>query len=280
MRRLIVNADDFGFTEDVNEGIVHAFERGILRSTTLMANGAAFEHAVKLARQTPGLDVGVHLTLVDGPSLSQPGRELPATVARLLLAIRSAWGPTAIEEECCAQIEKIRAAGIEPSHVDTHKHTHLFPPVLDAVLRAAKRNGIAWVRRPFDLPLTATAANTPWKRRLVSRMLGGLSRGFDRRMRAEGLHATDAFAGFQLTGFYREPELAGLLRALPEGVTEFMCHPGFCRAPLQAARTRLKLSRVQELEALTSDLVLRAASEAQVEITSFRALCAAGERAQ
>ena len=99
-------------------------------------------------------------------------------------------------------------------------------------------------------------------------------------MRAEGLHATNAFAGFQLTGFYREAELAGLLRALPDGVTEFMCHPGFCRAPLLAAHTRLKQSRVQELEALTSDLVQRTASEAQIEITSFRALRAAGEHAR
>jgi predicted glycoside hydrolase/deacetylase ChbG (UPF0249 family) len=275
LRRLIVNADDFGFTRDVNEGIALAFRQGILRSTTLMANGAAFEHAVETAQAHPGLDVGCHLTLVGGQSVADPGRLLPGSVARLLLASRGAWPRSAIEEECCAQMEKILAAGISVSHVDAHKHTHLFPAVLDSVTRAAQRYGVTWVRRPFDVPLTAAAARSRWRRRLTSRLLAGLAARFDRKLAAAGLRTTDAFAGFQLTGLYRAEQLAALIRALPEGVSEFMCHPGLCGDELRAARTRLKQSREEELAALTSGLVLRAVEEARVEIMSFRELAGA-----
>ena len=83
-RRLIVNADDFGFTHDVNAGIVEARRRGILRSTTLMANGAAFDDAVRLARENPDLDVGCHLVLVGGRSLSRPGELLPKSLSELI----------------------------------------------------------------------------------------------------------------------------------------------------------------------------------------------------
>lgn len=268
MRRLIVNADDFGFLEDVNDGIAQAFDRGILRATTLMANGDAFDHAVETAKARPELDVGCHLTLVQGRSAADPGRRLPESVGQMLVSGVGKWA----EEECCAQIEKIQAAGIAISHLDAHKHTHLFPPVLEAVLSAGKRYGIEWVRRPFDIPLTAAAARSPWKRRLASRLLGGLSRRFDRKMRKAGLRATDAFAGFQMTGLYHAEQLADLIRALPAGTTEFMCHPGLCGEQLRAARTRLKQSRAYELEALTSEQVRRAVEESGVEITSFRAL--------
>ena len=268
MRRLIVNADDFGFTRDVNEGIAQAFGRGILRATTLMANGDAFEHAVEIAMAHPGLDVGCHLTLVQGRSVAEPAKQLPVSVGRMLVSGVGGWA----EEECCAQVEKILAAGIEISHIDTHKHTHLFPPVLEAVVRTAQRFGAPWVRRPFDLPLTAAAARAPKTRRLTSRLLGGLGRSFERKLKARGLRATDAFAGFQMTGLYHAEELTALIHALPEGVTEFMCHPGLCGEELRAAPTRLKKSRERELAALTSDAVLGAVEEAGVEITSFREL--------
>ncbi|MBI1356203.1 MAG: ChbG/HpnK family deacetylase [Acidobacteria bacterium] len=272
LRRLIVNADDFGFTRDVNRGIVEACERGILRATTLMANGDAFDDAVEQAARTPSLDVGCHLTLVGGRSVADPGKSLPGSVGELLPGLLGRWSLAALEEELSAQVEKIRAAGLRPSHVDTHKHTHLAPPVLDAVLAVAKRYGIAWVRRPFDLPLTAAAAGAPWKRRVVSRLLGGLNGRFERKLAAAGRRSTDHFAGFQITGLFRAAEIAALLRALPEGLTELMTHPGFCTAELNAAPTRLRQSRQIELEALTSPVALRAAEEAGVEITSYAAL--------
>lgn len=263
-RRLIVNADDFGFTRDVNLGIVEGHRRGILTATTLMANGPAFEHAVELAGETPSLEVGCHLVLVGGRSAANPARELPQSAGELGWRLaRGGW----VEAELEAQVEKILAAGLRPSHLDTHKHTHLAPPVLEAVCRIARRYTIPWVRRPFDLPLTAAA---PLSVRAVNAGLQQLRGWFDRTLGRYGCRTTDHFAGFQLTGRLRAAELVELIRGLPEGLTEFMCHPGHCTAELRAAPTRLKESRAEELAALVSEEVRGALEEAGVELVSYR----------
>jgi predicted glycoside hydrolase/deacetylase ChbG (UPF0249 family) len=258
LKYLIPNADDFGYTRDVNEGIIHAHRQGILTATTLMATGAAFDHAVALAHQNPGLDVGVHLVLVGSDGF-------PPTVARLIGELVA--GRIRVYDELSAQVRKVREAGIRPSHLDTHKHTHLLPPVLDAVARIASEFQIPWVRRPFDLPLHA--GGVPWQRQAVSRGLGFARARFHRVLTRHGCRTTDHFAGFQITGHYDGVELARLIRQLPEGVTEFMCHPGFCTEELQAARTRLKESRQRELDALTSAEVRAAIQESGVTLASY-----------
>ena len=160
-KRLIVNADDFGFTPDVNRGIVDAHRGGILTATTLMANGAAFDDAVRLARDTPSLDVGCHLVLISGRSLLPPYAPLPASVPELLRAL--AARRIRVYDELAAQVRKILAAGIRPTHLDTHKHTHLAPPVLDAVARVAAEFDIRWVRRPFEIRCSAAASTGCWR---------------------------------------------------------------------------------------------------------------------
>ena len=159
-KRLVVNADDFGFTPDVNAGILEAFERGIVRSTTLMANGAAFDDAVRLARQNPGLDVGCHLTLIGRPGL-------PSSLPALLRALVRRRLP--VYAELAGQVRRVLDAGIRPTHLDTHKHTHLLPPVLGLVCRIAQEFAIPWVRKPF-------------------------------LFRPRGCRTTDHFTGFALTG--------------------------------------------------------------------------------
>jgi predicted glycoside hydrolase/deacetylase ChbG (UPF0249 family) len=269
MRRLIVNADDFGFTRSVNAGIVDACRNGILRSTTLMANGAAFEDAVSRALQCPALDVGCHLVLVGGHAVAPPHAPLPKSAKELLWKLARGLSASAIEQELSAQIEKTLAAGLKPTHLDTHKHTHLAPPVLAATLRVAKRYRIPWIRRPFDLPLRAARGPAPLRRRAVDRLLRPLSRRFDRLIAKHGCRATDHFAGFQLTGGYETDHLAELIRALPEGLTEFMCHPGICDAELRSAATRLTDSRETELRALQSNEIRVALDAAGVVLTSF-----------
>lgn len=258
MKFLIPNADDFGYTRDVNEGIIHAHRAGILTATTLMATGAAFDHAVTLARENPSLDVGVHLVLVGSDGF-------PPTVAQLIREI--ARGRIQIYDQLAAQVRKVQNAGIRPTHLDTHKHTHLLPPVLGAVARIASEFGIPWVRRPFDLPLHA--GGVPWSRRAVSKSLGFARAGFHRVLSRHGCRTTDHFAGFQLTGHYDAAELAQLIRDLPDGVTEFMCHPGFCTAELLASRTRLKESRRRELDALVSREARAALEESGVKLASY-----------
>ncbi|HBY60846.1 MAG TPA: hypothetical protein DEH78_13570 [Solibacterales bacterium] len=267
---LIVNADDFGFTRDVNAGIVEAHREGIVTATTLMANGKAFEDAVRLAKETPGLDVGCHLVLVGGHSLLDPGRRFPSTAGDLIRAILT----KRIDpyRELAAQVEKIRNAGLRPVHLDTHKHTHLFPAVLKAVAAIAQDFGIPWVRRPFDLPLAVPPGEVPWTTRAVSRGLGLVRAGFHRVLARHGCRTTDHFAGFQLTGRFDGSTLARLIEALPEGTTEFMCHPGHCTAELRSARTRLRESREQELAALKAPEVRAALGRAGVRLTRFSEL--------
>jgi len=261
LKKLVVNADDFGFTRDVNSGIVAAHREGILTATTLMANGSAFDDAVRLALEVPSLDVGVHLVLVGKAPY-------PHTVGGLIRAL--AARKIRPYDELRAQIVKIQDAGLKPTHLDTHKHTHLLPPVLDAVARLSKEFGIPWVRRPFDFPIEA--AGVPWTRRAVSRGLGFVRRRFARKLKAYGCSMTDHFAGFRITGQYDAAELATLIRNLPEGVTEFMCHPGHCTEELRGTRSRLKESRQQELTALTSPVVREALHDAGVELVSFAEL--------
>jgi predicted glycoside hydrolase/deacetylase ChbG (UPF0249 family) len=258
LKYLIPNADDFGYTRDVNDGIVHAHRHGILTATTLMATGAAFDHAATLARENPALDVGVHLVLVGSGGF-------PPTVAQLIQQI--ARQRIRIYDELVAQVRKVQSAGIRPSHLDTHKHTHLLPPVLNAVARISAEFQIPWVRRPFDLPLHG--GRVPWQRQAVSKSLGFARAGFHRVLARYGCRTTDHFAGFQLTGRYDAAELANLIRNLPDGVTEFMCHPGFCTEELQAARTRLKESRRRELDALTSLEVREAIEESNVTLARY-----------
>ena len=173
-----------------------------------------------------------------------------------------------------AQVRKILAAGIRPTHLDTHKHTHLAPPVLDAVARLAEEFDIRWVRRPFDFPMSATPA--PPLKRLTSDALGLLRRRFHRVLARHACRTTDHFAGFQITGRFRTAELVALLDALPEGSTELMTHPGLCGDALRQARTRLKESREYELEALVAPGVREALERNSIELVSYRELSATG----
>ena len=258
-----MNADDFGFTRDVNEGIVEAHRNGILTATTLMANGDAFDHAVALARDNPSLDVGCHLVLVQGRSVADPSRDLPASVGELVRALMQRR--LAVYEELSAQVRKIARAGIRPTHIDTHKHTHLLPPVLSAIARVAREFRIPWVRRPFDFGIDSGARIT---RSAVALGLRVTRPGFASAL--GGLKTTDHFTGFQITGMLHERNLIETLERLPEGLTEFMCHPGRLGPELKAAATRLKESREVELAALVSTEVRRVVERRGIELANYR----------
>jgi predicted glycoside hydrolase/deacetylase ChbG (UPF0249 family) len=206
-----------------------------------MAGGGAFDDAVRLAMENPSLDIGVHVVLVGLPGF-------PQTVAELVRAV--ALRRVRLYDEIASQVRKILDTGLPVTHMDTHKHTHLLPQVLDAVARVSEDFRIPWVRRPFG-PLKAFSPGV---------------------LRRRGCRTTDHFAGFRITGKFDTPALAALIRALPPGSTEFMCHPGRCTGELRAARTRLKESRERELRALTSPEVRQAIEESGVRLVSFRDL--------
>jgi len=230
-----------------------------------MANGNAFDHALECAQMSPTLDVGVHLVLVQGESIATPGRALPETLKDLASALlRREIDPNI---EATAQVQRIVDAGIRPSHIDTHKHTHLFPSVLSAIAKVAKEFDIPWVRRPFDYGTGPTAGMI---KQAVSTGMKLMKPNFAKTL--EGFHMTDYFTGFQITGTLDTKAMLETIETLPKGLTEFMCHPGRCTSELRAAPTRLKESREKELAALTSPDVRRAIEKRGIVLTSYRAI--------
>jgi len=221
VKQLIVNADDFGYTRGVNRAIVDGCRRGIITSTSLMANGAAFDDAVDLARAEPGLDTGCHINLVEGTPVA-PASQLPHLVGAdgkfrglsgLMLRLAVGWIPESeLEGECSAQIEKLLRAGIQPSHVDTHQHTHLHPRVAAAVAGAARRHSIHWLRRPFDNCRPA-AAHDSGVRKLMGRSLSLFAAQFERRMLGQGIRLPDFFTGFGSTGRWSRHAMEATLEA-------------------------------------------------------------------
>ena len=264
MGRLIINADDFGLTAGVNRAIVELHRAGLLTSTTLMAKAAATEEAIELALSEPKLGVGCHVVLVDGEPLLLP-RDLPtlaqaetgrfhpklgAFLTRLLTGrIRSAE----IEAEAAAQITLLQNRGLRLTHIDTHKHTHMFPAVLRPVLRAAKAAGIRAVRNPFEPAWSLRATSgAPFVRRTEVNLLRLLEPTFRRIVAEEGFVTTDGAIGVLATGTLDAATVSSLLRSMPAGTWELVSHPGYNDADLARAHTRLLASRETERLALRS----------------------------
>jgi hopanoid biosynthesis associated protein HpnK len=288
MKRLIVNGDDFGYTRGVNRGIVQAFREGILTSATLMANGEAFDDAAELAHANPGLGVGCHLVLVGGraaapvseiPSLADREGKLPKSLPELVIKLASGKLRAAeLERELRAQIARLRAAGIKPTHLDTHKHTHLHPAVMRALARVAAEFGIQCVRKPFERLRNLLGVPTRGDGPVALRQSAAAAVGrasapeFRRLVRDCGLCTPDYFYGIGLTGLLGTRALLRLLARMPEGTGELMCHPGICDDELARAATRLKRQREQELAALTDPAVRRAVEENSIHLISYREL--------
>lgn len=265
MKRLIVNADDFGYTRDVNEGILQSHRHGIVRSASMLANGSALEHAVGLALQCPTLAIGCHLTLVEGESVARPGTTLPPSLGRLLVDPPTRADATG---EFRAQVEQLLARGIRLDHLDTHKHLHIFPPVLDAVTEVAREFGIRWIRKPFDVPFGTVRSGRRW----TAAAIGSLRVPFEARLARARCGTSDYFAGFAATGAVDAAWLVALLADLPQGTGELVCHPGYCGSELSAANTRLKESRHAEMQALCDPAVLDAVSANGIELLAYRDL--------
>jgi chitin disaccharide deacetylase len=318
VRKLIVNADDFGLTIGVNRGIVESNRNGVVSSTTLMANGPAFDDAVAAARSAPSLSVGCHVVLVDGTPVSPPD------AIETLLAVRSAepdkfysslsafaarallggFDRDQLVAEITAQIRKIQNAGIEVTHLDTHKHTHIFPEILIALLRAARICGVRAIRNPI-VPVKAMPARQfksnreLWKRYGQVRALHTFSRQFHQRTKRSGLLTPDGVIGVIETGSRdhsqgtsnegasgrssdrhgkdkpgKDAGFGSLLRQtlsnLPEGTWEFVCHPGYNDADLRAAHTRLLDSRDEERRFLTSTEFRQFLEAEKIQVIGYR----------
>ena len=296
-KRLIVNADDFGLTLGVNRAIAACHQRGIVSSTTLMATAARVEEAIALAQQMPALGVGCHVVLVDGEPL------LAASEVRSLLApgtnrffhgvgdvlralARGRFRPEEIEAEAAAQMKRLQDAGVRLTHFDSHKHTHMFPPILKPLLRAAAAHGVPAVRSAFEPPEMISYREAVGSRLLLLRKSGltvlrsCLHRSWHNAVREVGLATTNGSLGMVSTGSMTTEGLRAMLRRMPAGTWELVCHPGYNDRELDGVRTRLRASREIEMTALVALTRDQLRDEYGTELVSFAALAPqAGETA-
>ena len=287
VKRLIINADDFGLAPGVNRAIIELQQAGALSSTTLMATASHFSPAVHLAFAQPALAVGCHVVLVDGspclrrgevPSLLDPRSSAspsfrPTVGSFLRDLLRGRIREQEIEAEAIAQIQRIQSSGLAVSHIDSHKHLHAFPRVLAPLLRAAQHCGVDCVRNPFEpwWSLRATRPAGAWRRVQVHAMRTQ-RRTFSRLTRKHGITTTDGSIGILATGGLDEPVLRSLLNAMPQGTWELVCHPGYSDPVLEQAHTRLLASREVERGALLEVIPETLKSDSGLTLIDFHQL--------
>jgi hopanoid biosynthesis associated protein HpnK len=277
LKRLIVNADDLGLTPGVNRGILQAFQDGIVTSASLIVTGSAFEEAVAFARQNPELDVGLHLTLVEEravlrrevlPTLVDDTGRLPRTSGEFLRRAflgRISWDE--VEREIAAQIARFQKTGLRLSHVDGHQHLHMFPPVFQIVRRLTRGMDHVWIRNPAG----------PWRRSPGARMGRWLKQlGLNLIcLSARGLRGPsvprmpDGMYGFEVSGCLNRSVLGEILREIPDGLYELVCHPGEDDADTRTQYSHWGYRWAEELEALTAPETRAVLKEQGIALTSF-----------
>jgi predicted glycoside hydrolase/deacetylase ChbG (UPF0249 family) len=266
--RLILNADDFGLTPGINRAIGELHSAGVLTSTTLMATGAAFDDAVAVAHAHPTLGVGCHIVLTDGVPVSPP-----ETIPTLLGPDGKSFHPTLtaflrdlflgrihtedVVREAHAQIQKLQRAGIEITHFDTHKHTHLFSAIARPLLEVAEQASVRAVRNPFEPQWSLDLQQGSRSRRLAVRLLCLRRPSFAAlpQVRDARILTTDGTVAISATGQFDGATLAQLLAALPPtGTYEVCCHPGYNDRDLDRITTRLRSHRDAERQALLTEI--------------------------
>lgn len=287
MKRLIVNADDFGLSLSINRGIVVAHRDGILTSVSLLANGLAFDDAIDSSRRFPQLSVGVHLNLSQGPSVS-PASRIPTLVneaGELYLEPPRLWmgllrrqiNLEEIYEEWRAQILKVLSADVAPTHLDGHLHVHVLPQLSPVVIELAREFNIRHVRCPVEnleatLPLIWRngGAAASLERSAIAYGVTSFARQFKARLLMAGLTCPDAFLGLAHTGFWDTNGLSALLALVSNGITELMCHPGYDSPETDSLGGALTRQREAEVLALISPETRGIVGRSGIRLINFR----------
>ena len=278
MKLLIINADDFGLHESINHGIIEGHTKGCITSTSIMPGGPAFEQAAALAAGHPRLGVGVHLTLVGGQPVSDPGKiaslvdndglfwaSYPAFLKKLCAADVQLAD---IRYELTAQVQQVLAAGIPVTHLDSHQHMHVVPGIIDIVLDIARQYSIPAMRIPAE-PLLFWGGFSATAGRDIGRTgLSILAEMARQKARRAGLFVPGHFYGMLAGGSMDERLLLRIITGLPDGLAEIMIHPGQSDAILSQTFA-WGYHWQQELAAVTSRQVAACLKERHIELVSF-----------
>lgn len=268
MKKLIVNADDFGYSLDVNRGIIEGFKHGIITSTTMLATFPAFNDAVKLAKSNPKLGIGLHLNLTCGnsllslPTITNNGRFDTGIFLKSVLK-KIALGE--VYKELDAQIKKVKSTGIEITHIDGHRHIDIFPGIVDVVVRLAKEHGIKKIRMP-RCKNTNLSLNLQLPKKFV---VDSFSKKAEKKFRASGLKMPNALYGFHETGSLTLKKLFNIVKAIGPGTSELFCHPGFYNIKTPGSFDK---TRPGDLETVTSQKAKKMLARYKIELISYREL--------
>jgi predicted glycoside hydrolase/deacetylase ChbG (UPF0249 family) len=277
-KKVIINADDFGLCEGVNEGILKAHLEGVVTSATLMVNMAGAEDAVRMAYSHPSLGVGVHLSLTEGKALT-PVNQIPALVNAegaflyspeklAFLSLVHSDVRKAVYTELQAQVQWVIDRGIKPTHLDSHKHFHCFPPLYSMVCRIAEQFQIRAIRWPFEPKAVSfhpwpTADKAGQRRARVLRVLTRIN-----RLQNSLYIRTQALFGIAHTGNIDFSFLGAVCLYNIKDVVEIMTHPGF-PAGLNHGRTRLIEQREKELQALCDIRTINLFRDKGIQLTHY-----------
>ena len=285
MKRLIVTADDFGAAREVNDAVETAHRGGILTAASLMVAAPAAADAVARARRLPSLRVGLHVVLVEGaPVLPAAAvthlvdgngvfRSSMAALGTVIFC--SAHARRQLAAEITAQFESFRATGLTLDHCNAHKHFHLHPLVGGLIAAIGARFGLRAARIPLEPAqvLRKIERRTPWAPALLTAPCALLLR---RRLRAAGLLTPDRVFGLRWSGRMTRQRLAGLIRHLPDGLSEIYLHPA--TGPFAGAAPDYHYR--EELDALMAPEVIAACRDPSLRLGGFGDfLGAATERA-
>ena len=280
MKKLVINADDFGIAVTVNEAVQSAFRTGILTSATIIPCGRSYENAVDIAEQNPALGVGIHLTLVAeqpisdskkiASLLSNAGR-FPANYIDFLKSfVIGKIKLIDIETECRAQIEKVLDSNLTPTHLDSHQHLHIFPKIAGLVARLAREYSIDAVRLPREA-LSFTDADVSWLRHIARNGLTVITALTAPTYTGKGLRCTDNFFGMLYGGALNSRRLKRIISRLPDGTSEIMIHPALDNSAMQNIYP-WNYDWQQEYHALCDPSVKTLLAENSVYLTNYRTM--------
>lgn len=277
-RRLIVNADDFGLTKPITEGVIEAFERGILTSASFVATGEAFDRAAQYASNHPDLDSGIHLMIVQGrpalppeqvPSLvNGDGRFLPGYAEFMARYLAGGVKDEEVEAEWLAQIATLRGSGVRMTHLDSVQMLHLVPGLFRIALRIARANGIMAMRFPRVPNVLKRGEKGTVRRSLEFLPLRLMEQSNLPYLNSSGIRTPDRFFGFHSAGHVDQMALRSVLFGVPAGTSELMCHPGRGEPP-SSPYASWEYEWEAELEALTSPETRRIIESQGIELTTF-----------
>ncbi len=270
MISLIINADDLGINPERDRGIIEAFDNGIVSSTTMIANGLSFDTASAQAKAA-GLAIGIHLNLSDGVTLSGPikgltdqNQRLPGKILLRRYLLGEQQDLAGIQRELAAQIEKVMATGLRPTHIDGHQHCHIYPALTKMIIALAKQYGLDAMRSVCP----AGQWDTQYPAELTDDLtiFEKLGKQAHEAILSAGIRTTQGLLGLPQLHSLDTKALCTLLEELPDGTWELMTHPGY---PYPHGSAFEGEQRLAELKALCSKEAKKVIEQQSIRLCTF-----------